>query len=84
MCSLLAVIYLLMFNQSHILTPLPSSHENANVNKFYPSHHLRVRVCAQSQKWNMVSITERYPVVFYCQAHVGKGMNWMKSCQPVK
>lgn len=84
MCSLFADIYLLMFNQSQILTLLPSGHENANVNRLYPSHHFRVRVCAQSQNWNMVSITERDPVVFCCQAHVGKERNCMKSHQPVK
>lgn len=84
MGSLLVDIHLLMFNHSQILTLLPSGNENANVNRLCPSHHSRVGVCAQSQNWNMVSITERDPVVLCCQAHDDKGMNWMKTRQPAK
>lgn len=54
------------------------------LNRLDLSHHSRVCVCAQSQNWNVVSITERDPVVFRCQAHAGKWMNWMKARLPVK
>lgn len=75
----------LMFNQYQILSLLLSGYGMKQITiQTDLSHQSRVCICAQSQNWNVVSITERDPVVFRCQAHAGKWMNRMMARLPVK